>query len=191
MVFGFHGAAYLGLAHNPFRTGDFSYGNEAGRLPTGSDKSFTLVDGLSQRRVMNRVSLLTQLDRLRRDADASRTFDHLDDMNRQAREIVLSGRAREAFDLSQEDQKTRERYGPGWGEQALLARRLVQAGVRFVTLNTGYWDDHGNIQRGLDRKMPRHDRAVGVLIEDLAERGMLDDTLVVTAGEFWSHAAHQ
>ncbi len=117
--FGFHGSAYLGLAHNPFRTGDFSYGNEAGRLPAGSDKSFSLVDGLDRDRVMNRVSLLQQLDELRRDADASGTFDSMDEMNRRAQEIVLSGRARDAFDLDQEDPEIRERYGPGWGEQAL------------------------------------------------------------------------
>lgn len=182
--FGFHGSAYLGLAHNPFRTGEYSYGNEAGRLPSGSDRSFTLVDGLTKDRVMNRVSLLSQLDHLRREADATKTFDSLDEMNRQAQEIVLSGRAREAFDLSKEDKKTREWYGPGWGEQALLARRLVQAGVRFVSLNTGYWDDHGRFKKALDNKMPRHDRAVGVLIQDLANRGILDDTLVITAGEF-------
>ena len=182
--FGYHGAAYLGVAHNPFRTGDYSYGNEAGRLPAASDKALTLVDGLSSERIMNRVSLLSQFDNLRRDVDAAGVFDNMDDMSRQAQEMLLSGRAREAFDLSKEDEKTRERYGPGWGEQALLARRLVEAGVRYVTLNTGYWDDHGRIQRALDDKMPRHDRAVGVLIADLAERGLLDDTLVVTAGEF-------
>lgn len=61
---------------------------------------------------------------------------------------------------------------------------LIEAGVRFVSLNTGYWDDHGNIERALDNKLPRHDRAVGVLIQDLADRGMLDDVLVVSAGEF-------
>ena len=182
--FGFHGASYLGVSHNPFRTGDFSYGNEAGFLPTGSDKSFSLVDGLSKDRVMNRVSLLSQFDQLRRDVDATGTFDSLDRMHLEAQEIVLSGRARQAFNLDQEDTKTRERYGGGWGEQALLARRLVEAGVRYVSLNTGYWDDHGNIKNALDNKLPRHDRAVGVLIEDLADRGMLDDTLVVTAGEF-------
>ena len=65
-----------------------------------------------------------------------------------------------------------------------MARRLIEAGVRFVTLNTGYWDDHGNIKKALDNKLPRHDRALGVLIEDLSERGLLDDTLVVSAGEF-------
>ena len=182
--FGFHGAAYLGVNHNPFRIGDYSYGNEAGRLPTGSDKSFSLVDGLSESRVMNRVSLLNQFDRLRRDVDSTGTFASMDDMNDQARDILLSGRARKAFDLSQEDPKLVEAYGPGWGEQALLARRFIEAGGRVVTLNTGYWADHGYIKNALNDKMTRHDRAVGVLIKDLADRGMLDDTLVVTAGEF-------
>ena len=182
--FGFHGAAHLGVAHNPFRIGEFSYGNEAGRLPTGSDQSFTLIDGLTSDRVMDRVSLLNQFDRLRRDSDNSGTFDNMDEMNVQAQEIVLSGKAREAFDLAQEDPGLREEYGPGWGEQALLARRLIEAGVRYISLNTGYWDDHGNIKGALDSKMPNHDRATGVLIRDLADRGLLDDTLVVTAGEF-------
>ena len=182
--FGFHGASYLGVAYNPFRTGEYSYGNEAGRLPTGSDKSFSLVDGLTNDRVMNRVSLLNQFDRMRRQLDHSRTFENLDHMNQQAQDIILSGRARDAFDLEKEDPKIREQYGPGWGEQALLARRLVEAGVRFVTLNTGYWDDHGSIEKALNDKLVRHDRAVGVLIQDLADRGMLEDTLVVTAGEF-------
>jgi len=182
--FGFHGAAWLGVAHNPFRYGEYSYGNEAGRLPTGDHKSFTLVDGLTQDRLLNRVSLQQQLDSMKRRMDANSTFEHLDSVHEQALDIILSGRTREAFDLSKEDAKTRERYGDGWGEQALLARRLVEAGVRYVSLNTGYWDDHGNIQRALDNKLPRHDRAVGVLIQDLADRGMLDDTLVVSAGEF-------
>ncbi|MDB4756889.1 DUF1501 domain-containing protein [Pirellulaceae bacterium] len=182
--FGFHGGAHLGVAHNPFRIGDFSYGNEAGRLPTGSDKSFKLTDGLSADRLMNRVSLMSQFDQLRRDVDARGTFGNLDEINNQAREMLLSGRARRAFKLDEEDVKLREKYGPGWGEQALLARRFIEAGVRFVTLNTGYWDDHGNIKRALDSKMVRHDRAVGVLIEDLANRGLLESTLVVTAGEF-------
>ncbi len=182
--FGFHGAAWLGVAHNPFRMGEFSYGNEAGRLPTGSHQSFQLTDGLTKDRLLNRLSLMQQFDRIRRDVDATGTFDNLDEMSAQAQEMLLSGRARAAFDLDKEDPRVRERYGPGWGEQALLARRLIEAGVRFVTLNTGYWDDHGNIKRALDDKLARHDRAVGVLIDDLAQRGMLDDTLVVTAGEF-------
>ena len=182
--FGFHGAAWLGVAHNPFRYGEFSYGNDAGRLPSGDHKSFALVDGLSRDRLINRISLQKQFDALRRRLDANATFDHLDSIDQQALDIILSGRTRAAFDLEQEDPRTRERYGEGWGEQALLARRLVEAGVRYVSLNTGYWDDHGNIKGALDNKLPRHDRAVGVLIQDLAERGLLDNTLVVSAGEF-------
>ncbi len=182
--FGYHGGAWLGVNYNPFRYGEFSYGNEAGRLPTGDHKSFTLVDGLSEQRMMNRVGLQQQLDTLRRQIDGHRTFDAMDHVDQQALDIVLSGRVRDAFDVSKEDVKLRERYGPGWGEQALLARRLIQAGVRFVSLNTGYYDDHGNIEGALKNKLPRHDKCVGVLIQDLADRGMLDDTLVVTAGEF-------
>lgn len=182
--FGFHGAAWLGVAHNPFRYGEYSYGNEAGRLPTGDHKSFKLVDGLSQSRLMDRISLSQQFDSLRRKLDSERTFDQLEEMDQKALNMVLSGKVRQAFELDREDAKVRERYGSGWGEQALLARRLIQAGVRFVSLNTGYWDDHGNIKGALDKKMPPHDRAVGSLIQDLAERGMLEDTLVVSAGEF-------
>ena len=182
--FGFHGGAWLGVNHNPFRYGEYSYGNEAGRLPTGDHKSFSLVEGLSEKRMMDRVGLRSQLDGLNRQIDRNRTFDSMDAIDQQALDIVLSGRVRKAFDVSSEDPKLREKYGPGWGEQALLARRLIEAGVRYVSLNTGYFDDHGNIERALRDKLPRHDKCVGVLIQDLADRGMLDDTLVVVAGEF-------
>jgi arylsulfatase A-like enzyme len=182
--FGFHGGAWLGVNSNPFRYGEFSYGNEAGRLPTGDHKSFSLVDGLSEQRLMNRLELQQQLDSLKKQIDQNRTFEAMDAVNQQALDVVLSGRVRKAFDVSEEPESLRQRYGPGWGEQALLARRLIEAGVRFVSLNTGYFDDHGNIERALRDKLPRHDKAVGVLIQDLADRGMLDDTLVVTAGEF-------
>ena len=182
--FGYHGAAYLGAAYNPIRTGSFSYGNEGVQLAAVNEVSFNLVDGLSPVRVEDRVSLLRRLDRIRRDVDSSGTFASMDRVTQDAVDIVTSGKAREAFDLSREDARTRELYGPGWGEQALLARRLIEAGVRFVTLNTGYWDDHGNIKGALDNKLPRHDRAMGVLIQDLAQRGLLDTTLVVSAGEF-------
>lgn len=182
--FGFHGGAWLGVNTNPFRYGDFSYGNEAGQLPTGDHRSFTLVDGLNADRVMDRVSLRTQLDSLRRQIDRNRQFEQLDAVEHQAMDLVLSGRVRRAFDVSEEDAGLRERYGDGWGEQALLARRLVQAGVRYVSLNTGYFDDHSNIEPALKKKLPRHDKCVGVLIQDLAEQGMLNDTLVIAAGEF-------
>ena len=182
--FGFHGASYLGVSCNPFRTGDFSYGNEAGMLPTARASSLKLVEGLTPEKISARVSLMKRLDVLRDGIVRSEAFGGMDRMLQEAVDIVTSGRARQAFDVSLEDKKTRELYGPGWGEQALTARRLIEAGVRFVTLNTGYWDDHGNIKRALDSKLPRHDRALGVLVQDLSERGLLDDTLVISAGEF-------
>ncbi|TWT58828.1 hypothetical protein KOR42_22140 [Thalassoglobus neptunius] len=182
--FGFHGGSWLGVQHNPFRTGEFSYGNEAGRLPTGDAKSFELVDSLSENRLMNRVSLQRQLDQLRYQMDHSGVFSGIDEIDGQALDILLTGKTRGAFDLSQEPQSLRDAYGPGWGEQALLARRLIEAGVRFVSLNTGYWDDHGRIEANLRNKLPRHDQAVGTLIQDLHDRGMLDDVTVISAGEF-------
>lgn len=182
--FGFHGGAWLGVNHNPFRYGEFSYGNEAGRLPSGDHNSFALVDGLSEQRMMNRVGLQQQLDGVKRQFEHNQTFDSMDAVTQQAVDIVLSGRVRKAFDVAQESPELRHRYGPGWGEQALLARRLIEAGVRYVSLNTGYFDDHSNIENALRDKLPRHDKCVGVLIQDLADRGMLEDTLVIAAGEF-------
>jgi len=182
--FGFHGAAWLGVNHHPLQCGSFSYGNEAGSLPSSDAKSFALADGLPERRLIDRVSLRGQLDALKRRIDSERVFDQMDAVEQQAMDLVLAGRVRKAFDIGQEPQEVRDRFGPGWGEQALLARRLVEAGVRYVSLNTGYFDDHGNIGPALKDKLPRHDRAVGTLIADLDERGLLDDTLVVVAGEF-------
>jgi hypothetical protein len=182
--FGFHGAAWLGVNHNPLQCGSFSYGNEAGSLPSSDAKSFALADGLSEKRLIDRVALRGQLDGLKQRIDAERVFDQMDSVEQQAMDLVLAGRVRKAFDVGEEPQEVRDRFGPGWGEQALLARRLIEAGVRYVSLNTGYFDDHGNIGPALKDKLPRHDRAVGTLIADLAERGLLDDTLVVVAGEF-------
>lgn len=182
--FGFHGASWLGVSNNPLQCGSFSYGNEAGVLPAANANDFALRDGLSESRLMNRISLREQLDGLKRRIDTERSFEQMDDAEQQAIDLVLSGRVRKAFNVDEEDPGLREKYGPGWGEQALLARRLIEAGVRYVSLNTGYFDDHSNIVPALKDKLPRHDRAVGVLIQDLAARGMLDDTLVVVAGEF-------
>lgn len=182
--FGFHGASWLGVSYNPLQCGSFSYGNEAGVLPAANANDFALRDGLSESRLMNRISLRQQLDGLKRQIDAERSFEQMDAAEQQAIDLVLSGRVREAFNLDKEEAGLREQYGPGWGEQALLARRLIEAGVRYVSLNTGYFDDHSNIAPALKDKLPRHDKAVGVLIQDLANRGMLDDTLVIVAGEF-------
>lgn len=93
--------------------------------------------------------------------------------------------AREAFDLSKEDDKTKEEYGKNAaGQRMLLARRLVEGGVRFVSLTAGGWDHHDNIKAGIQGNMPETDRAIATLIRDLDRRGMLENTLVMVSSEF-------
>src|SRR5437879_7189898 len=99
--------------------------------------------------------------------------------------MILSGKAREAFDIDKEDPKAADRYGLGpCGRYTLMARRLVEAGVTFVTVDMPHWDDHSNIREGHGYKLPHVDRAVGALLEDLHDRGMLDRVLLVVMGEF-------
>ena len=147
-----HGAAYLGRQHDPYvildkRTGD-------GKDP-GQDREFRvgnldLADGLTLSSLASRRQLLSRIDRLRREADQSGMMDAMDHFQQSAFEMIAGPRARKAFDLDQEDQRTRERYGPTRpGQTALLARRLVEAGVTFVTvvdpgigLSSSGWDLH-------------------------------------------------
>lgn len=182
--FGYHGAAYLGAQYHPLRTGDESYGNEGPQLPVAKTTDLKPLAGMTDTRLLRRRSLLKDLDRTRREVEADAGRRDLDAAQQKALDMILSGKAHEAFGLSKEDPKIREWYGPGWGEDALMARRLIEAGARFVVCNTGYWDDHGNIKGAMDSKLPRHDRMVACLIEDLHQRGMLQDTLVIAAGEF-------
>src|SRR5262249_25654506 len=129
--------------------------------------------------------LLTTFDDMRRDLDASRTMDSLDRYQQQAMDMILGGKARTAFDLDKEDPKIADRYGQGpWGRYTLMARRLVEAGVTFVTVDMPHWDDHSNIKDGHGYKLPHLDHAVGGLLDDLSERGLLDRVLVVVMGEF-------
>jgi uncharacterized protein (DUF1501 family) len=99
--------------------------------------------------------------------------------------MVLSSEARRAFAIDREPDKLRDRYGRNTaGQSMLLARRLVEGGVRFVTVNYGGWDHHAKIFESLDKKLPEFDRAVSALVEDMDSRGTLADTLVVVMGEF-------
>src|SRR5690606_12297114 len=108
-----------------------------------------------------------------------------DTFKRQALEMVTGERMREAFDLGQEQAALRDRYGGHrYGQSALLARRLIEAGARVVNINTGNWDHHDAIEEGLDEHLPPLDHALATLIEDLAERGRLDDVIVYCVGEF-------
>ena len=147
-------------------------------------------------RMNDRVSLRTSLDRFRRDVDRAGTMSVMDEFSRRALEVVMSGAAQKAFDLSQEDAKTRELYGPGEGQEALTARRLVEAGVRFVTFcsrgngpnsNAHNWDDHAvnwDLPTAMHARLPAYDHIVTTLINDLYERGLDQDVLLIVTGEF-------
>src|SRR5581483_3845605 len=98
---------------------------------------------------------------------------------------VTSPQARAAFDIKKENPKLRDRYGRHqWGQSALVARRLVEAGVRFVTLTFGGWDYHSSLERAVKGSLPVLDNAVGSLVDDLDSRGLLDTTVVLVMGEF-------
>jgi uncharacterized protein (DUF1501 family) len=173
-------AAHLGAAYDPFTAS-----------PSDGPKSLTLPGELTADRLQNRRALLTSLDRLRRDVDASGMMDGMDAFTRQAFEMVTGKAAREALDLSKESATTREKYGSGverghaWGQSCLLARRLVEAGVSFVTVGMGGWDDHGaDLPKDMPRRAPIYDAAVSALVEDLHERGLAKKVAVLAWGEF-------
>jgi uncharacterized protein (DUF1501 family) len=118
-------------------------------------------------------------------------MEGMDAFTRQAFEMVTGRAAREALDLSREPAESRNRYGTtaerghSWGQSCLLARRLVEAGVSFVAIGMGGWDDHGDaLQRSLPRRAPIYDTAVTALIQDLHERGLSRKVLVLAWGEF-------
>ncbi len=178
-AFGYQGAVYLGAAHNPF---------ELNADPNGKDfqvPNLALPKGLAFDSVRDRADLLKTFDTLRRDIDNSGALEGLDQFKAQALEMVAGDRVREAFDLSKEPDELRDRYGRhAYGQGALLARRLVEAGSVCVTINTGYWDHHNDIHPNLEQHLPPLDVAIAALVEDLHQRGRLDDVVIYCAGEF-------
>jgi hypothetical protein len=176
---GYHGAAYLGVAYNPF-SADGDPNSDGYRVP-----NLALPAGVDVSRFDDRRNLLTAFDAARRDADASGLMEGLDRFAQEAYQMVTGPTARAAFDLTKEDPRLRDRYGRHqWGQSALLARRLVEAGVRFVTLTFGGWDYHSSLEKGMHRVLPILDAAVGTLVEDLIDRGLYDSTAVIVMGEF-------
>jgi hypothetical protein len=163
------GPAWLGSAYAPFDTG--------GNARRNMNLQVTL-DKLAERR-----TLLKTFDTLNRDLDRSGLAAGLDSFEQQAFDLILS-KARERFDVTREDPRTRDRYGKGLGEQLLLARRLCEAGVGFVTIHFGGWDMHGQIAQGMRNLGPRVDQAVAAFVEDTCSRGLNEDVLLVITGEF-------
>lgn len=189
------GSAYLGVTHKPFETIADPANTGPFRIP-----NFELPEGVTFDRIGDRRSLLTSFDQMRRDTDASGQVDALDRFHQQAWSMLTTPEARDAFDLDKEPETVRERYGyfpafdpkaadrcgcPSWSQRILLARRLVEAGVRLVTVDLRWWDTHvkgfESLKQGF---LPRWDRAYTALIEDLELRGLLSSTLVVAWGEF-------
>jgi len=170
---------YLGIAHRPF-------------TPQGEGlKDLRQLTDVNAERMGERRSLLTSFDSLRRDLDTSSVMEGLDSYKSRAFEMVTSGAVRKALDLSLEDPKTVERYDANnrefftqGGDKFLLARRLVEAGVRCVTVGFGGYDTHASNFKTLRVKLPVIDRGLANLVRDLHDRGMDKDVVVVMWGEF-------
>ena len=184
------GPAYLGDAYSPFSVvGDPS-------KPNFSVPNIGLSDAGEVKHLSRRASLRQNLDTLERAFDRAGELEALDEFESQAMTLLTNPRTKEAFDLSQEDDKTRDRYGRNtWGQQLLLARRLVEAGVEVLTSSlhgplcgrVNNWDDHAvnhHVFDALRFRAAAYDQAVSALIEDIYERGLDERVLVVVTGEF-------
>ena len=175
------GSAFLGPADNPFTTESDPAKSDFQVLNLKTPEGITL-DRLGDRRELQK-----SFDRLRADIDLHHEFEGINRFTRQAMEMVTSPRAMNAFDLSQEDPRLRESYGPfSVGQGCLLARRLVEAGVTFVTvLSGGDWDTHANNFSILKQNcLPRVDQAIAALVTDLYARGLDRRVMVIAYGEF-------
>jgi hypothetical protein len=165
------GPSWLGAAYAPF--------DVAGNARNNMNLQVT-ADQLGERR-----SLLETFDNVDREVDNSGLMNGLDSFDSQAFELLLSN-ARDTFDLSRESQATRDMYGENnqLGRQLLLARRLCEAGVGFVTINYGGWDMHGGIAAAMRQRAPAMDNAVAAFVEDINQRGLDENILLVITGEF-------
>ncbi|MEW6306624.1 MAG: DUF1501 domain-containing protein [Verrucomicrobiota bacterium] len=173
---------FLGVAHAPFK-------------PDGAGKTDMVLNGVTLDRLSDRRTLLTGLDGFRRSVDSSGLMNGLDAFNQQAFGVLTSSKLVEALDIEKENPKVRETYGKGdprnrddgapkLMEHFLVARRLVEAGARCVTLAFSRWDHHGDNFGALRQDLPLLDQGVSALLADLHQRGMDKDVSVVVWGEF-------
>ncbi|MFM7844033.1 MAG: DUF1501 domain-containing protein, partial [Planctomycetota bacterium] len=177
------GAGFLGLGQSSFR-------------PTGEGRDDLVLQGINIDHLGDRRNLLSSLDKFRRDWDNRGAMDGMDVFTQRAMGILTSSELFDALDVSKEDEKTRQRYGyydpskpkgdgaPRVPQNLLLARRLVEAGARVVTVNYSFWDWHGQNFRNAKEELPIFDQGVSALVEDLHERGLDKDCSVVVWGEF-------
>lgn len=179
-TFGGGTAGYLGAEYNPFEI-----------LANPNATPFNVRDitppaGVDVTRIERRRSMLGAVDALQRKLDSQpAAFDALDEHYRAALNMITAPETKQAFDIDSEDAKLRDRYGRSvFGQSCLLARRLIESGARFVTVSDGGWDHHADLFNGLKGKLPPLDQAIPELLTDLAERGLLETTLVVWLTDF-------
>ena len=171
-------SAFLGGRYESFRTGD----------PNAADfkvRDLAPAEAMTSARTERRQNLLQAVDQLARRVHANDQIETYDEFHQRAASMILAPEARDAFAIEKEDAALRDRYGrTQFGQSCLLARRLIERGTRFVTVNFGGWDHHAKIFESLDKKLPDFDRGFATMIDDMHGRGLLQDTLVVCFGEF-------
>jgi hypothetical protein len=154
-----------------------------------NDKNFrvqglALAGGLNEKRLDDRRTLLQAVDSLHKEMNEEPAFREIDGFHQKAYSMVL-GDAKKAFDLAQEQDAIRDKYGRNFfGQSCLLARRLVEQGVPFITVNWGWWDTHTDNFGAMKANLPTFDQGFSSLLEDLAQRGLLQSTIVLWCGEF-------
>lgn len=179
--FGGGASGYLGLPHMPFELG-----SDPNKSPF-TVRDITPPSGIDFARIERRRGMLATIDGLQQAIDMQpAAYEALDEHYQAAMNMILAPETKQAFDIDSEDPRLRDRYGrTKFGQSCLLARRLLEAGTRFVTVTDGGWDTHGNNFKSLrDRLLPPVDQGLPALLADLEERGMLDSTLVVWLTDF-------
>lgn len=178
---GYGKAGFLGASFNPVVVNGFT-GFQRGKIKTG----FELPDGFEVKDLNRRKELLSKLDQSFKRFDSTARAGEMSKFQQQAVDILRTGKTRDALNITLEEESVQEKYGfSSLGRSALAARRLIQAGVRFVTIGISGWDTHGNNFGQLSNNLlPQLDRALGNLISDLKSKGLLEETIVYCAGEF-------
>jgi len=173
------GSGYLSNAYGPFSLG----GDPANERFSVRDLS--LSPEVDQQRFQQRQTILAAVDAHFRSLEKSDALDAMDAFYQRAYTMISSQKAREAFNLKAEPDSLKDEYGRNdAGMRMLMARRLAEGGVRFVSMVYGGWDHHVNIRAGIEKHLPQFDKAYAALIRDLDRRGMLDSTLVMVTSEF-------
>jgi hypothetical protein len=173
------GAGYLGSAFGPFTLGSDPAN------PNFTVRDLSLPGGVDAQRFATRQKLRDIVGRHFQQMDDNANLEAMDEFYTRAYDLVSSAQARAAFDIAAEAASVRDEYGRNEaGQRMLLARRLVESGVRLVTLSYGGWDMHAKITDGINRTLPAFDQAYATLIRDLERRGLLDSTLVMVSSEF-------